>query len=154
MAQEVQDIRPGADDVRPLDTSLERALRDYTVAFHLVPLPKFAMREDTAQPTRKHGSEPYAKMLLNPVPPKGKERASTKVEKHLARMQAPKGYHGCVGRDAKNRPIRFDYNIAGCSKAPAGGSCAKGRHVCLRGGCFKMHPFKEAHAAEVPKPNE
>jgi hypothetical protein len=26
-------------------------------------------------------------MLLNPVPPKGKERASTKVEKHLARMQ-------------------------------------------------------------------
>lgn len=36
MAQEVQDIRPGADDVRPLDASLERE-------------------------PRKHGSEPYSK---------------------------------------------------------------------------------------------
>jgi hypothetical protein len=26
--------------------------------------------------------------------------------------------------------------------------------VCFRGGCFKLHPFKEAHAAEVPKSNE
>ena len=151
MAQEVQDIRPGADDVRPLDASLERALRDYTVAFHLVPLPKFAMKEDTFQQTRKHGSEPYAPP---PSSSKGKGKGKHKGGKTSGSNAAPKGYHGCVGRDAKNRPICFDYNIAGCNKAPAGGSCAKGRHVCFRGGCFKLHPFKEAHAAEVPKSNE
>ena len=59
---------------------------------------------------------------------------------------------GCVGRDAKNRPICFDFKISGCNKAPAGGSCAKGRHVCFRGGCFKTHAYKEAKSAEAPSP--
>ena len=27
------DIRPGADDVKPLDAALEAALKEYTVAF-------------------------------------------------------------------------------------------------------------------------
>ena len=59
MAQDVQDIRPGADGVRPLDTALERALRDYSVAFHLVPLPKFAMREEAHVTPKRNVSEPY-----------------------------------------------------------------------------------------------
>ena len=84
MAQEVQDIRPGANDGRPLDASLERALRDYTVAFNLVPFHKFAMREDISQQPRKHGSEPYA---TQPSSSKGRERASTRVENHLDQMR-------------------------------------------------------------------
>ena len=152
LAQEVKDIRPGADDTRPLDAALDRALRDYSVAFHLVPLPKFTTARDevAAAPVRKHGSEPYTVQHYS----KGKGRGKGKSGKSSGSNAAPKGYHGCVGRDAKNRPICFDYNISGCSKAPAGGSCPKCRHVCFRGGCFKAHSFKEAHSAEVPKATE
>eukprot|EP00435_Cladocopium_sp_Y103_P066376 s126_g28.t1 len=149
LAQEVRDIRPGADNVRPLDAALDRALRDYTVAFHLVPLPKFAMRDDGVQQsnTRKFGSEPYS----TSAPSKGKGRGKGGKSKAAGSNAAPKGYQGCVGRDGKNRPICFDYNISGCNKAPPGGACAKGRHVCFRAGCFKTHSFKEAHGQDVPK---
>ena len=151
MAQDVQDIRPGADGVRPLDAALERALRDYSVAFHLVPLPKFAMHEEGTATPKKYTSEPYP--AKGSGKGKGKSKGS-KGGKSSGSNAAPKGYNGCVGRDAKNRPICFDYNISGCNKAPAGGTCAKGRHVCFRGGCFKTHPFHEAHAAEAPKAPE
>ena len=57
---------------------------------------------------------------------------------------------GCVGRDAKNRPLRFDYNTKGCSLAPAGGACPSGRHCCFKAGCFKPHSFFQAHPTEVP----
>eukprot|EP00435_Cladocopium_sp_Y103_P053363 s2261_g17.t1 len=124
LAQEVQDIRPGADNVRPLDDALKRALRDYTVAFHLVPLPKFAMKDETTQPgsTRRNSSEPYAN-TFNKGKGRGKGGKSGKASGSNA---APKGYHGCVGRDAKNRPTCFDYNISGCDRSPPGGTCAKG----------------------------
>ena len=148
MAQEIRDIRPAGDDVRPLDAALERALRDYSVAFHLVPLPKLVAKEDSA-PTKRYTSEPYPQATGF----KGKGRGKGgKGGKSSGSNAAPKGFHGCVGRDAKNRPICFDYNISGCNKAPAGGACAKGRHVCFRGGCFKNHMFKEAHSADMPKP--
>eukprot|EP00435_Cladocopium_sp_Y103_P051098 s740_g15.t1 len=128
------------------------ALRDYTVAFHLVPLPKFAMRDDAApsNSTRRNASEPYSNSFQ-----KGKGKGkSGKTGKSSGSNAAPKGYQGCVGRDAENRPICFDYNISGCNKAPPGGTCAKGRHVCFRGGCFKTHAFKEAHGQDMPEAAE
>ncbi|CAL1145137.1 unnamed protein product [Cladocopium goreaui] len=54
LAQGVTDIRPGADDVKPLDAALEAALKEYTVAFHLVPLPKFAVKDEVQAPVRKN----------------------------------------------------------------------------------------------------
>ena len=101
---------------------------------------------------KKNTSEPYT---VQPSA-KGKGRGQgNKGGKSSGSNAAPKGYNGCVGRDAKNRPICFDYNIAGCNnKALAGGSCAQGRHVCFRGGCFKTHSFQEAHGADVEKAPE
>ena len=148
LAQEVPDIRPDANNVRPLDAALERALQNYNVAFHLVPLPKFAVREETQTTVKKHESEPYPTKGSYKGQRKGK---GGKGNKSSGSNAAPKGYNGCVGRDAKNRPICFDYNISGCSKAPAGGSCPKGRHVCFRGGCFKTHAFRDAHGSDLPK---
>ena len=54
LAQEVKDIRPDAAGVRPLDFALETALQNYNVAFHLVPLPKHAVKDETgsAAPSR------------------------------------------------------------------------------------------------------
>lgn len=121
MAQEIRDIRPTGDDLRPLDVALERALRDYSVAFHVVPLPKLAAKEDSA-PTKRHTSEPYPQTTGF----KGKGRGkSGKGGKSSGSNAAPKGFHGCVGRDAKNRPICFDYNISGCNKAPRRGALVR-----------------------------
>lgn len=151
LSHRVPDIRPGANNVRPLDAALEEALRDYNTAFHLVPLPKHALKEENAfgpkrQPTEHTaGSSPYQK---------GKGKHKGGKSKSSGSNAAPKGYAGCVGRDAKNRPICFDFNLANCTKAPVGGACPKGRHVCFKGGCFKTHAFKDAHQTEMPSTAE
>eukprot|EP00435_Cladocopium_sp_Y103_P065489 s261_g27.t1 len=144
MAHNVKDIRPVAD-VKPLDEALETAVKDYNTAFHLMPLPKHSVKEDTVP--RRANYEPYPATGQHKGKGKGK---SGKGGKSFGSNAAPKGYSGCVGRDAKNRPICFDFNLSSCSKAPAGGACPKGRHVCFKGGCFKAHPFKEGHPDEIP----
>ena len=150
LAQEVPSIRPDANNIRPLDDALQHVLQNY-VAFHLVPLPKMVAKEDTSSSFRRSENEPYPTKGGYKGQRKGK---GNKGGKSSGSNAAPKGFHGCVGRDAKNRPICFDYNISGCSKAPAGGSCPKGRHVCFRGGCFKTHAFREAHSNDMPKQTE
>lgn len=146
LSHHVQDIRPNAANERPLDNALEDALRDYNTAFRLVPLPKHVAKEEAQFGPRRvaaesHVSGPYSK---------GKGKSKAGKGKTAGSNAAPKGYSGCVGRDAKNRPICFDFNLSSCSKAPVGGACPKGRHVCFKGGCFKTHAFKDAHQAEMP----
>ena len=143
LAHNVTDIRPDALDVRPLDNALDAALKDYNTAFHLLPLPKAHVQEPAPKRTF---AEPYPTFGGHKGRGKGK---GSKGHKSFGSNAAPRGYSGCVGRDGKNRPICFDYNLSQCSKAPAGGACAKGRHVCFKAGCFKTHPFKEGHADEA-----
>ena len=151
LCHRVPDIRPQPDNTRPLDAALEEALRDYNTAFHLVPLPKHVAKEDNTFAPRKFqsdhaaGSGPYHK---------GKGKGKGGKAKSSGSNAAPKGFTGCVGRDARNRPICFDFNLSSCSKAPVGGSCPKGRHVCFKGGCFKSHAVKDAHQSEMPASNE
>jgi hypothetical protein len=77
---------------------------------------------------------------------KGKSKGKQKGKGDGGSNSAAEGMVGCVGRDGNNRAICFNYNWGTCDKAPAGGSCSKGRHVCFKAGCFKVHPynFKEA----------
>lgn len=56
LAHNVTDIRPDANDVRPLDLALENALKGYNAAFHLLPLPKASTSEHAP---KKSYSEPY-----------------------------------------------------------------------------------------------
>ena len=35
----------------------------------------------------------------------------------------------------------FTYNLSECGEGPAGGACRKGRHVCFKANCFKLHSF-------------
>ena len=142
LAHNVSDIRPDALDVRPLDNALEEAMRDYNTTFHLLPLPKANVVE--AAPKRNI-SEPYPSQGSNKGRGKGKHGKS----KSFGSNAAPRGYSGCVGRDGKNRPICFDFNLSQCTKAPTGGACPKGRHVCFKAGCFKAHSFKDGHPDEA-----
>lgn len=142
LAHHVPDIRPDALDVCPLDGALENALKDYNTAFHLLPLPKASSSDFSA---RRNTSEPYPTQGA----PKGKGKGKFGKGKNFGSNAAPKGYAGCVGRDGKNRPICFDFNLSQCTKAPTGGACHKGRHVCFKAGCFKAHAFKDGHPDEA-----
>lgn len=137
----LEDIRPVLN-VKPLDGKLTEALRDYNTVFHLLPLPKSVARDEpyiqrTAHSVASESSAPYR--------PEGKSKAT-------GSNSAPQGMVGCAGRDGKNCPACFNYNLSACDKAPGGGTCPKGRHVCFKARCFRVHQYKEAHASEMPTP--
>lgn len=152
LSQNCDDIRPPGT-VRPLDKLLEDALRDCQTTFHLLPLPKehFAsnVRYKAEQSERQHSSG--AAWHGASSKPKGKGKGGGKSGKGFGSNAAPRGFVGCVGRDAKNRPLCFDWQVGKCSSAPAGGACPKGRHNCFKGGCFKPHRFCDARPDEMPK---
>lgn len=152
LSQNCADIRP--DGVtKPLDSLLGDALRDYQTTFFLLPLPKeqFAsnIRYKNEQPDRALGSTSQWTGSHNKGG-KGKGKGS-KSGKGQGSNAAPKGFVGCVGRDAKGRALCFDWQVGKCSAAPAGGACPRGRHNCFKAGCFKPHRFCDAHPDEMPK---
>ena len=151
MSQTVRDIRPPPLMPRPLDDALMNTLRDYEVAFHLVPLPVAAARAASSNygPTRSNHEQDQQ----DAKPYKGHGKARGKGKKGGSNV-APKGFSGCVGRDNRNRPICFNWNLNKCSKAAAGGTCDRGRHVCFKAGCFKLHKYCEDHKTEMPAQNE
>lgn len=151
-----KDIRPGADGDRPLDKMLERALADYNTAFHLLPLPASSQHAKATSAAGTSLDSPASR----PAPgdfvrrPKGKGKGKGKSAGRGGANLAPRGFIGCVGRDQRNRPLCFDFNIKGCNKAPVGGTCENGRHACFKALCFKLHAFFEAHAGEMPANKE
>ena len=141
MSQHVENIRanPGGD--KPLDTAIMTALKDYSTAFHLLPLVK--------EQSWGGGGKGKNDVPFNPRDPKGKGKG--KKGKSSGSNSAPRGYPGCTGKDQKGRRICFDYNISSCQHAADGAACRKGRHVCFKANCHKPHQYCVAHADE-PKP--
>lgn len=118
------------------------ALKDYSTAFCLMPLPK----ESSYQPWRQQDDSGKGRK----GPKGGGGGKSDSKGKQKGSNVAPRGMVGCVGRDAKGRPICFDYNLSECKHAAAGAACRKGRHVCFKAGCHKTHSFATAHSSEMP----
>ena len=149
LSQTVRNIRPDANEVRPLDAALLDSLQDYSVAFHLVPLPASSSSSGANSggygPAKTYNDDSGGQKGR----PYGKSRGKGKKGTGGS-AQAPKAYKGCVGRDNRNRPLCFNWNLGTCDKAPAGGSCDKGRHACFKLGCFKPHRFCEVHKADMP----
>ena len=139
MSQSIEDIRPSPAGAKPLDNGLMEALRSHNTAFHLMPMAK----ELSWPGGGKFKPDDAA------VPDKGKGKGKGKKGKAVGAAAAPRGYPGCTGRDSKNRPICFDYNISSCSHAAHGAACKKGRHVCFKAGCHKPHAYVTAHADEA-----
>ena len=134
MSRNVENIRADPAGDKPLDKALMEALKDYSTAFHLLPL----VKEQTwtgGKGAGKHDDLP------------GKGRGKGKKGK-AGSNSTPRGFAGCTGRDQKHRPICFDYNISDCQHAAYGAACKKGRHVCFKIGCFKPHQYRVAHADE------
>ena len=147
LSRNVENIRPAAGGPKPLDDQLALALKDYKTSFHLIPLP----RDNSYGPVRTVLS---ASSQYDDPPKGGKGKKGKGKSKSAGSSAAPRGYIGCVGKDAKNRSICFDWNIGECSHAAAGAACRKGRHVCFKAGCFKPHQYHKAHAEEAKQRKE
>ena len=148
VSRSVDNIRPTPGGPRPLDAELANALKDDKTSFHLMPLPK----EGGYGPLRSGGGGTSQQDDGSWKGGKGKKGKGK--NKAGGSNAAPRGYMGCVGKDAKNRSICFDWNISECSHASAGAACRKGRHVCFKAGCFKPHQYHKAHAEEAKQKNE
>ena len=142
VCQNVSDIRPTATGELPLDTAIMNGLNQYSAAFHCFRCP----RSLTMRPavSRERLADPHG---VTKSTKKGKGKGSKRSK---GTSFAPKVLTGCSGRDAKGRCICFDYNINGCPHAPAGGACRKGRHICAKVGCNKVHAFFEVHKDDKP----
>ena len=144
LSKNVSDIRPLPGAPRPLDKALDEALKDYNTVFHLLPM----LKASANQSDLRYGPD-RNNQALRDEPPKGKGKG--KHKKGSGSGIAPRGLIGCVGRDARGRNLCFDYNLSSCSKAADGATCPKGRHVCFKAGCHKVHQYCKEHAAEMPK---
>lgn len=152
LSQNVPDIRPAADNSKPLDKGLEAAMLAYEVMFHLLPLPQSAPQ--SAYGPVRHAPEPPQEYQDRSYPSfrKGKSKGKSKSKsKGAGSIVAPRGMKGCVGRDPKGRAICFGFNFGTCNEAAVGAACSKGRHICFKAGCHKNHAFCVAHADDMPK---
>ena len=141
LGQNVPDPRPTPGGDRPLDAALLVALQDYKTSFHLMPLPKSHGGGWYPAPTSANLQDPPNHYHKG----KGKGKSKTKGKGSFA---APKGYSDCVGRDAKGRPLCFNFNLGKCTQAAVGASCSRGRHMCFKAGCFKPHAYVDEHKPE------
>jgi len=69
---------------------------------------------------------------------KGKNKSSF-LPKGLSEMA------NATAQDEKGNPICFAFNLNGCDLAQPGGTCPKGRHVCVLRGCRKPHSATASH---------
>lgn len=141
LARTVADIRPDAAHVKPLDTKIHEALRDYHTSFHLMPLPM----------TQNYGAWKANQDSVKENPWENRKGKGKSKNKGKGSSMAPRGMVGCVGRDNKGRSICFNYNLSECKGAADGAACSRGRHVCFKANCFKPHQFCKAHASEMPQ---
>ena len=148
LSQNVSEIRPAADGTRALDAGLDAALTDCDVTFHLLPLPLPSSGAYAPVRTKdaQQSSGDFGKGFNQNRKGKGKSKQNSQGS-----STAPRGIKGAVGRDNRGRAICFNYNLSDCPDAPAGGACKKGRHICFKSNCFKVHQFAVAHKDELPK---
>ena len=79
--------------------------------------------------------------------PKGKPKGAGRgASGERSSVRMPSLLIGCTPEDDDRNPICFGFNLPqGCDKAPPGGKCNKGRHVCCKKGCFQNHPYVAMH---------
>ena len=132
------------DGTRPLETAMADAVRDPSVTFLLMPLPRAASSRAPAS-HEAAPSNPGLKRTNEPAPGKGDAKRLKKAN-DKGKGKGKKGYAmmppelaGQHSKTPDGTPICFAYNIRGCTSAAAGAKCGKGLHVCCRPGCYKNH---------------
>ena len=153
---------------RPLDASIQDILssRDFNLAFQ--PLPGRGQAEMAhGNPKRDHEEadgansrnqrKKKAKMAYPQAQPVGqysgtssgggrKGEGKNKGKINGGKLPMQLRVQGASGTDAEGNPVCFSYNLGGCSAAPPGGKCPKGRHICILTKCGQAaHGYSSTH---------
>ena len=75
----------------------------------------------------------------------GKGKNSSKGDKGQRGLPMSLRMPGFTATDEQGNPICFGFNLEGCSGAAPGGTCSKGRHICMKSSCRQPHPASTYH---------
>jgi hypothetical protein len=76
---------------------------------------------------------------------KGKDKGGKGAGRGAA-LPAALSHPGCSGRDANDRSICYGFNLGTCTATPPGGTCDKGRHICVLTSCKGgKHSYYDNH---------
>ena len=160
LIQDGTSVRRAADGTLPLDKALIDALNHPDAAYHLMPLPKPASAPPKPDPPKNDGRQHDQWNSYNRYSRwertgfhkqrhgKGKGKGGLRDRWNVL----PKSLQGRdnVSTDQRNRRLCFGFQFNRCDKAPHGGQCPAGWHLCTRRGCHAPHPEQE-HDASNPK---
>ena len=165
-------IRPNAQGIMPLEAALLVAMDSTEVRLYLQPLQgndKGSTASDSNKRKRGDGGEEgqgsektvaklrktiegfqstIRNLQSNASSGSGGAKGSGKKGENKPKsfIRLPFGLIGQSATNPKGRPICFDFNLGGCSKAKAGEKCERGWHVCSKPGCGKPEP-QTTHAS-------
>ena len=152
------------DNKRPMDEAVDAIMahRDFNLA--LQPLPgrgqaesaqgyaKQERHEPAAKKRKQHGQQQQGQQqgqqYQGPRKGEGKNKGKGKGKdagKSFGKLPAPLRVPGAKDTDPQGNPICFAYNLGGCSAAPPGGKCPRGRHICVLTNCKQA---AHGHGAE------
>ena len=156
-------VRRAPDGTLPIDHLLLDTLNHPDAAYHLMPLPK------PAQPAKPDkGSKPDNKLDWNNhkggskgkwqswerwQPYHGGKGLKGKSKGRERFNMLPKALQGRdnVSSDPHGRRLCFGFQLGRCDRAPAGGECPNGWHLCCRRHCQAPHPEQEHDEGGPPK---
>ena len=76
----------------------------------------------------------------------GKGKGKDKGKDPQLKLPIALRFPGVNPNDGDGNPICYAYNLpGGCDKAPPGGRCPKGRHVCMLSSCRQAHAYVGNH---------
>ena len=148
LAEKLTTLKRQPDGVLPLDKALGDLQSDPGVMFHLIPLPadkSAAAKPASSDPKRDDvASKPSNVRKKDKKSQKGRGKGNK--GKPASKGKMPTELIGLHQQDKAGRRMCYNYNLArGCDLAPAGQSCQKGSHTCMR--CFGAH---SAHQCNAP----
>jgi len=152
-------VRPTADGAMPVDVSIRRLIYDPAVRLLLMPLPASAparSQNSSGNESADSKAQKRVRQLEQEVANlkrakadgggrgsggSGRGKGGGKQTKKEGKM--PTELLGKASRTRGGEPICFNFNLGGCDKAPPGGRCSRGLHVCAEPGCEKPGPVRD-----------
>ena len=147
VAEQCHDFGIQADGHLPLDQLLSSLKTHPDVAFNLLPRPNAKRTASGASVDTKEKEKESPAPSANKG--KGKSKGKSKGKGKSRRTPMPSALQGQWSTTSTGQPICFDFNLShGCTKAPAGGKCPKGIHVCSQPKCGQKHSSQDHPSAE------
>ena len=152
MSERLTTLRKDAAGKTPLEKELASVLNHSSVSFHLLPLARGQVQPSPKQPAKPSAPKPGTKRPKSesptPAAPKAKAKGAGKGKKKRGRgPNVPEQLINKAKETKDGRRLCWAFNLpGGCNKAPPGGTCERGAHLCAEVNCQKAHSMQE-HAS-------